>query len=125
MPIPFSCMENLAPNIVRQRLLVEGFFAADIDEATIRRYFEVLTGALHLRTYGGPTIFSPRGEGQAQNQGYDAFVPLVDSGISLYVWTGPRFLSVVLFTCKRFDAERAVGTTRDFFEMSEVAHQEF
>ena len=118
-------MEDLAPDIVRQRLLVEGYYAVEIDELIIRRYFEVLTGALHMRTYGAPTIFSPRGEGQAQNQGYDAFVPLIDSGISLYVWTGPRFLSVVLFTCKRFDAAQAVGATRDFFEMSKVAHEEF
>ncbi len=118
-------MEDLAPDIVRQRLLVEGFYALDVDEAAIRRYFGILTRALQLQTYGAPTIFSPRGEGQAHNQGYDAFVPLVDSGISLYVWTGRQFLSVILFTCKRFDAMQAVAATRDFFSMSRVAHQEF
>ncbi len=118
-------MEDLAPDIVRQRLLVEGFYAVDVDEVAIRRYFEVLTGALQLQTYGAPTILSPRGTGLAQNRGYDAFAPLVDSGISLYVWTGPRFLSVVLFTCKRFDTPQAVAATRDFFSMSKVAHQEF
>ncbi len=99
-PIPSSPIEDLAPDIVRQRLLVEGFYALDVDEAAIRRYFAILTRVLQLQTYGAPTIFSPRGEGQAQNQGYDAFVPLVDSGISLYVWTGRQFLSVILFTCK-------------------------
>jgi hypothetical protein len=120
-----SCIEDLAPDIVRQRLVVEGFYAVNVDEAVIRRYFEAASGALQLRTYGAPSIFSPRGEGQDHNQGYDAFVPLIDSGISLYVWTGPRFLSVVLFTCKCFDTQQAVATTRDFFEMNKVAHQEF
>jgi S-adenosylmethionine decarboxylase len=60
-----------------------------------------------------------------KNQGFDAFVPLIDSGISLYVWSQPRFLSVVAFTCKRFDTERAVEFTRDFFAMSQVASQQF
>ena len=42
-------------------------------------------------------------------------MPLIDSGISLYVWTKPKFLSVVVFTCKAFDAYAAVQVTRDFF----------
>ncbi|NUR06344.1 MAG: hypothetical protein HOQ45_04970, partial [Nocardioidaceae bacterium] len=54
-----------------------------------------------------------------------AFVPLIDSGISLYVWTGPRFLSAVAFTCKAFDADAAVGATREFFGMTELEHAAF
>src|SRR5436190_5735519 len=108
-------MEDLAPDILRQRLLIEGFFAVEVTEDVIRNYFDGLTSTLNLQTYGAPTIFAPAGLGRAENQGYDAFVPLIDSGISLYVWSGPRFLSVVAFTCKRFDAEQAVRFTRDFF----------
>jgi len=118
-------MENLAPDIVRQRLLIEGIFTIDVDESAITRYFDEVTAALELRTYGSPTIFAPRGEGSDENEGYDAFIPLIDSGISLYVWTGPRFLSVVAFTCKRFDSRRAVDVTRDFFALTRHASAEF
>ena len=118
-------MQDLAPDIVRQRLLIEGYFTIDVDEAVINRYFDNLTPALDLQTYGTPTIFAPAGLGRDANQGFDAFVPLIDSGISLYVWSQPRFLSVVAFTCKRFDTERAVEFTRDFFAMSQVASQQF
>lgn len=118
-------MRDLAPDIVRQRLLVEGFFTVDVDEDVIRAYFAHLTGALELRTYGAPTVFAPGGEGRAENAGYDAFVPLIDSGISLYVWTARRFLSVVAFTCKPFDTATAVAATRDFFEMSAVESSAF
>lgn len=118
-------MEDLAPDIVRQRLLIEGHFTTDVGEAAIERYFAGLTSVLDLRTYGSPTIFAPRGLGREENQGYDAFVPLIDSGVSLYVWSQSRFLSVVIFTCKRFDADRAVEFTRDFFTMSDVASQQF
>src|SRR5262245_60787209 len=118
-------MQDLAPDIGRQRLLIEGYFTIDVDEGAIERYFDALTTALELRTYAAPTIFAPGGLGRDENEGYDAFIPLIDSGISLYVWSRPRFLSAVLFTCKRFDANRAVAVTRDFFAMREVASQDF
>jgi len=41
------------------------------------------------------------------------------------VWTGPRFLSTVAFTCKAFDADAAVEATREFFAMTEIEHVSF
>jgi S-adenosylmethionine decarboxylase len=118
-------MEDLAPDIVRQRLLMEGYYGVDVDEDVIRGYFDRVTSALELRTYDVPTIFSPGSGGREENAGYDAFVPLIDSGISLYVWSGPRFLSVVAFTCKAFDAARAVDVTREYFGMDQVESASF
>ena len=118
-------MEDLAPDITRQRLLLEGFYEADVDEASIRGYFDHVASALDLRTYGEAIVFSPGGTGRDENQGFDAFQPLIDSGISLYVWTARRFLAVVIFTCKAFDAAAARQATVDHFGMSQVASQPF
>jgi len=118
-------MDDLAPDIVRQRILVEGYYSGSVDETVICEYFAQITARLGLRTYDSPVIFAPRGEGSDENEGYDAFVPLIDSGISLYVWTGPRFLSMVAFTCKAFDTEVAVEATREFFGMTRTAHTAF
>src|SRR5262245_19721451 len=118
-------MEDLAPDIVRQRILIEGYYSVNVDEKAIREYFAQITARLGLRTYDAPVIFAPRGEGSDENEGYDAFVPLIDSGISLYVWTGPSFLSMVAFTCKAFDAEEAVTATSEFFGMTRTAHTAF
>lgn len=113
-------MRRLAPEIFRKRLLIEGFFARrDLDGQTIREYFTHITGQLGLRTYGEPVVHETGGQGKAVNQGYDAFVPLIDSGIYLCVWSGPRFLSVILYTCAEFDEHRATELTRHFFELSE------
>ena len=114
-------MRDIAPDITRQRLLVEGFYDVDLDDARVEEYLQGVAANLGLRTYGRPAIFAPAGEGQAQNQGFDAFLPLIDSGISLYVWTGPRFLAVVLFTCTAFDEVEAVAYTRRFFALG--AHE--
>ena len=118
-------MEDLAPDIMRQRLLLEGFFETDVGEAEIRAYFAHITNALALRTYGQPIIYAPGGAGRAENQGFDAFQPLIDSGISLYVWSARRFLAVVIFTCKTFNGDVARDATVEFFKMSEVAAQPF
>jgi hypothetical protein len=101
-------MKNLAPNITRQRLLIEGFYQNEVDEEVIKDYFKTVTESLSLRMYGDPIIFSPGGEGKEENQGYDAFVPLIDSGISLYIWVNSKFFSLIIYTCKDFDEEKAL-----------------
>jgi S-adenosylmethionine decarboxylase len=109
---------NIAPEIFRQRLLIEGFFAREIDEAAVRDYLLGLAGELELRTYGEPVIFAPgAGTGKAENAGFDAFVPLIDSGISGYFWSDKKFLSVLLYTCKGFDQDRAIAYTRRAFQI--------
>jgi len=113
-------MRRLAPEIFRKRLLIEGFFARQpLDGETLRAYFAFITQALGLRTYGEPIIHETAGQGKPENQGYDAFVPLIDSGIYVCVWSGPRFLSVILYTCAEFDDRRATALTRDYFELTE------
>ena len=118
-------MQNLAPEITRQRLLLEGFYDKFVDENVIKEYFSFLTKKLGLRMYGEPVIFSPSGEGREENQGYDAFVPLIDSGISLYVWTSSKFFSLIIYTCKNFDAKIATEVTKEFFRAGQVEAMEF
>jgi hypothetical protein len=105
-------MKNLAPDIYRQRLLIEGYTTIEVTRESLAEYLAGIAAHLGLRAYGEPAIFSPGGVGQAENQGFDAFLPLVDSGISAYVWTSRRFVSVFLYTCKGFDETAAIEFTR-------------
>jgi S-adenosylmethionine decarboxylase len=119
-------VKDLAPHITRQRLLVEGFYTGAVDRAAVDRYLHGVAAHLGLRTYGAATIFSPGGEGKAENQGYDAFLPLIDSGISLYVWSSARFFSAILYTCRRFDETAAIEFTRRYFGVQgEIASAAF
>lgn len=120
-------MKNLAPDIFRQRLLIEGFYARRLDAAAIRAYLLGVAAHLGLRTYGEPVVFTPEsGEGRPENAGFDAFVPLIDSGISGYFWSGPRFLSIVLYTCKGFESAAAIAYTRAYFQIEgEIVSQQF
>lgn len=119
-------MKNIAPNIKRQRLLIEGFYKdLEINEQIIKNYFSFITKTLNLRTYGDPIIFTPESMGKPDNQGYDAFIPLIDSGISLYVWTSSNFISLIIYTCKDFPEDIAVNSTVDFFNFTEFTSQAF
>jgi hypothetical protein len=107
-------LKDLAPSILRKRLLVEGFFSGELSEARVREFLLDLSKRLGLRTYGEPVVYAPAsGMGRDENAGFDAFVPLIDSGISAYFWTGPRFFSVLIYTCKDFDDVAAVDATRE------------
>jgi hypothetical protein len=112
-------LTDIAPDIFRKRLLIEGYFKADITEASLREYFAQITGGLALKTYGPPIIHHTSGEGKAINEGFDGFVPLVDSGIYIGVWVNPKFLSTIIYTCGEFDADEAVEIVSDYFQLSE------
>ncbi len=118
-------MKNIAPNITRQRLLIEGFFNIEVDKLTIENYFTIITSSLQLKMYGKPIIFSPREEGKEDNQGYDAFAPLIDSGISVYVWSASKFLSIIIFTCKDFDEKTALKITKEYFGINKIEFKSF
>ena len=117
---------RIAPEIFRQRLLIEGYFDREgVDESVILDYFAAITAGLGLRTYAAPAVHVTGGEGKPENQGFDAFVPLIDSGIYVGVWSGPRFVSVILYTCASFDEAEATRITREHFQIGEHATASF
>jgi S-adenosylmethionine decarboxylase len=120
-------IKNLAPDVFRQRLLIEGFYTTHIDREVLKKYLLDMAEHLNLRTYSEPIIFAPSsGMGREENSGYDAFVPLIDSGISAYFWSSAKFFSIVIYTCKGFDEQTAIQFTQEYFAVSaEVASASF
>ncbi|HEU4477923.1 MAG TPA: hypothetical protein VFR80_05350 [Pyrinomonadaceae bacterium] len=112
-------LTNIAPEVFRKRLLVEGYFGAVVTEDSLRNYFSRITVGLGLRTYGKPIIHKTSGAGKELNEGFDGFVPLIDSGIYISVWVNPKFLSTIIYTCAEFDADKAVGLVKEIFQISE------
>ena len=108
-------MQDLAPDIFRQRLIMEGHWTIDMDADLVRGYLLGISSELRLTPYGEPVIFSPAsGMGREENAGFDSFLPLIDSGISGYFWSKARFFSVVVYSCTPFDADAAVSFTRGY-----------
>jgi hypothetical protein len=112
-------LTTIAPEIFRKRLLVEGYFQTEVTEESLRGYFSRITSDLGLRTYGDPIIHRTGSAGKDINEGFDGFVPLIDSGIYIGVWVNPRFLSTIIYTCGEFDADKAVSLVAEIFRLSE------
>jgi len=120
-------MRNLAPDIPRQRLLIEGFYGVELTRESVGAFLAELAVALGSRAYGEPIVYSPAaGSGRPENAGFDAFIPLIDSGIAMYVWSERGFFSLVVYTCKPFEPARAVEFVRTALGVTgEIATQEF
>jgi S-adenosylmethionine decarboxylase len=113
-------MRDLAPEIHRQRLVVEGLVTAPIVEEDIKLYLKELGSLTDMRVLTDPvTNLSPL-------YGWAAWVHWETSGAHFYAWDQPRlFFSVDLYTCKAFDAEAVVAFTQRFFEASDVESHGF
>lgn len=112
-------LTTIAPEVFRKRLLVEGFFGRRITASVLQEYFAHVTGELGLKTYGEPVIHATSGQGKPANEGFDGFVPLIDSGIYIAVWVHPRFFSTILYTCADFDEDRATAVVCGFLAATE------
>jgi S-adenosylmethionine/arginine decarboxylase-like enzyme len=118
-------MKDLAPEIYRQRLLIEGKYEINVEVDTIKQFFESLLSGLNVNAAGDPMINSSLGQGQPKNQGIEAFLPLIESGVAIYTWQEARFLSMIIYTCKAFEEEKALLIVKDFFQLSHIEHKSF
>ena len=90
-----ALVRDLAPEVFRQRHLIEGRFSVELDESAVREYLLGLAAALDMTPYGDPIVFSPdamieSGSGRKEDGGYKAVMPLVYSDISRAVSPGPE-----------------------------------
>jgi len=118
-------MKDLAPHIYRQRLLIEGLYEIDVEVETIHRFFTELLSGLGATAAGDAIVNSSLGQGKIENQGIEAFIPLIESGVAVYTWHSSRFLSLIIYTCKAFDGEKALSIVEDFFQLSQMQSKSF
>ena len=115
-----SGMVDLAPEIYRQRLVVEGLVTEPISAAQIEAYLSELSSVLEMTTLLHPVTH------QSDTYGWAGWIHWETSGAHFYGWDQPRlFFSVDIYTCKWFSAEHAVAFTRDYFHARAIESREF
>ena len=113
-------MIDLAPEIHRQRAVLEGYPNEPLRASQIRAYLNGLSVALDMRALTEPVSHRSEKYGEA------AWIHWETSGAHFYAWDWPRlFFSVDIYTCKPFDIRDAVRYTTSFFEISTVEHVGF
>jgi S-adenosylmethionine decarboxylase len=113
-------MPDLAPEILRQRLVVEGSCSEPIDADQIERYLIGLSEVCEMTRLNDPVTH------RSSRFGWAGWVHWEASGAHMYAWDQPRlFFSVDIYTCKAFDADAVLRYTGTFFGADEVVAKAF
>ncbi len=103
--------EDLAPDICRQRLIIEGTLNNVFLPEEMAQYAKEISQVLDMTLVTSPVLnYEPK-------YGWCAFVHWKESGMHIYTWENrtPKFFSVDIYTCKKFDPQHAVNYTKEFF----------
>ncbi len=111
---------DLAPDIYRQRLVIEGIPAAPINDAQIVAYLRDLGTVCGMKVLTDPVTHL------SETYGWAGWVHWETSGAHFYAWDTPRlFFSVDVYTCKPFDAAVEAEFTRKALGASVITFREF
>lgn len=112
-------MKDLAPEIVRQRLVIEGYPAFTITDKNIQEYLSQLSQVCDMITLTEHVTH------QSEKYGWAGWIHWESSGAHFYAWDQPRlFFSVDIYTCKQFSTEQAVEFTKKYFQVTELVYKE-
>ena len=111
-------MKDLAPNIYRQRLVVEGICEKMITDNQIKEYLSKLSDVLNMNTLTEPVTH------KSDKYGWAGWIHWDSSCCHFYAWDKPfPFFSADIYTCKEFDIETAVKFTIEFFDTREIVYK--
>lgn len=113
-------MKDLAPEIYRQRAVIEGYPKEPLKDHQIKEYLSGLSVALGMVKLTEPITHRSPTYGEA------AWIHWETSGAHFYAWDQPKlFFSVDIYTCKAFDIHDAVKYTEDFFGVKDLVFLNF
>ncbi len=113
-------MPDLAPMIVRERLVIEGCHSEEITDHAIREYLGSLSDICDMHVLLDPVTH------RSDRYGWAGWIHWETSGAHFYAWEQPmQFFSVDIYTCKPFDVPAAIDFTASFFGTDRIAAKVF
>lgn len=116
--------ENIAPNLVRQRIVIEAVTDHCIGPQEIKAYMVALSKVLNMQPLRLPFAYA------ADVVGYGGWLHWITSGVHVYSYdsrfTGGvgHILTVDAYTCKPFSVEKAADFTRNYFKVEKIVYKE-
>ncbi len=111
---------DLAPSILRQRLVIEGYPEKSITAHEIEEYLSELSNVCGMTTLLDPVTHC------SDTYGWAGWIHWETSGAHFYAWDRPvLFFSVDIYTCKAFSPEDAVEFTQEFFQATSITSKGF
>ena len=115
---------DLAPTIVRRRLVIECIHKNNFNEQKIYDYMVQLSNVMNMTIVLMPTI------NNVEEYGFSAYMSWKESGMHVYTWNEtdkrPNFMSIDIYTCKDFNVKDVINFTKNIFsnEITEITWRE-
>ena len=111
--------KNLAPELIRQRVIIEGTTDVIVDPEQIRAYLIALAEFTKMDRLSDPVVYT------AHEMGWGGWVHWKSSGATFYSYpTDPPLFTIDCYTCKPFSAEDAASFSKTFLNAREVVWKE-
>jgi S-adenosylmethionine decarboxylase len=115
-----AALPDLAPAILRQRLVIEGLVDQVIEAEDISAYLVQLSKVLDMNALMEPALH------RSDLYGWAGWIHWETSGAHFYAWERPvRFFSVDIYTCKAFDPVAALDFTSHYFRSDRCVAKSF
>lgn len=111
--------KNLAPDLTRQRVIIEATTTKIVEPKKIEEYLIALAKVTDMEVVSGPFAYS------AHEMGYGGWIHWKSSGAHFYSYpTKLPLLTVDIYTCKSFSPEKAIEFTKKYFNVLEIVWKE-
>jgi S-adenosylmethionine decarboxylase len=121
--------KNLAPDLCRQRVIIEAVTDHCVTEKEIIDYLWKLSKVVNMNVLQDPFSY-PAHDTSGGLIGYGGWIHWATSGAHVYSYgkewtgTGKHLFTVDCYTCKPFSCEAATEFTRDYFKSEEIVWKE-
>ncbi len=111
--------KNLAPKILRQRLIIEGTTEKLVDQELMKSYLLALADVAKMKIAGTPVTFTEHEMGSA------AYINWTSSGCHFYSYpTNPPLFTVDIYSCRAYSVDDIVLFTKKYFNTIEIVWKE-
>ena len=111
--------KNLAPKLIRQRLIIEITTTKIVEPKQIKKYLLELSKVSKMEVMQGPMT------SHAHRLGFCGWIHWRTSGAHAYSYaTNPPLFTVDTYTCKPFSVKKVVEFTKDYLNAIEIVYKE-
>lgn len=118
-------MKNFAPDIFRQRLVIEGIYSIKPTPKILKECMQELSQKLGMKIIYGPIVKNIAEKINPKHGGYECVLIWAESGASIYTWKRNNFFSIDIYTCRPFKSEDAVKFIKEKFQTIELDFKDF
>jgi S-adenosylmethionine/arginine decarboxylase-like enzyme len=116
---------NLAKNIFRKRLIIEGLYKKEIQSQDfVENFLRRLSEEMKMTIIAGPFVSSANGKSIPLHDGFEGSLVWAESGANTYIWINSNFATIDIYSCKEFDTIQTIDFVLKEFDMEEFSYYE-